>query len=610
MKPADQKQKKSPIEAVIPRGFLFFSKGQTAARKGLGEVLSSGVNFLAITGPSGSGKTTLLDQFRHHLTRNVTLAEISEHQNSSTDVLYDVLVAFGQTPDDIEHSELLKTLFNFLLEQYSQNNKPVLIIDNAETLDHDALMSFHSLSELRSEGNVLLRVILAGESDLVNHLNQAEFGPSAFLNPLIDIEPFTKEETYLYLNKYYHSTDAPKQASFSKHAAKLIHSYSHGNPLAINKLSKWAMKLANWKKKKSVTYYFANKALETAAWAGFAEQFPPVHVKSKAPANPPSAKQSPRIIVFKCNRKIAERSMGKKLVLLGRAPGSTITLRRPSVSRRHACLTIINNQVWIKNLSSTNKTYVNTNSVESHPLQDGDVIRVGDFLVLFLCEDTTTAEAVPRNLKSATKPSEKMEAKHTGSAETVMDIETYIDPKTQEVDIVTEDDTALEPHPKRKKRALSIIERRQRKKQAQMKRRFLIAAAGAGALLGPLLAVMLFFNQGNPDPTLEISAKMNTLESSDEAPPIIKGTELIEEELLETSADDSKIYESIEPPAPNDRLHNLVVEAREYLQRGELSQSLNLIMEGIRLDPENKDLLKLQQEAITQLAESEGKWNN
>jgi hypothetical protein len=33
-------------------------------------------------------------------------------------------------------------------------------------------------------------------------------------------------------------------------------------------------------------------------------------------------------------------------------------------------------------------------------------------------------------------------------------------------------------------------------------------------------------------------------------------------------------------------------------------------MEGIRLDPENKDLLKLQQEAITQLAENEGKWNN
>jgi hypothetical protein len=143
-----------------------------------------------------------------------------------------------------------------------------------------------------------------------------------------------------------------------------------------------------------------------------------------------------------------------------------------------------------------------------------------------------------------------------------------------------------------------------------MKRRFLIAAAGAGALLGPLLAVMLFFNQGNPDPTLEISAKMNTLESSDESPPIIKGSELLEEELSETSTDDSKIYESIEPPAPNDRLHNLVTEAREYLQRGELSQSLNLIMEGIRLDPENKDLLKLQQEAITQLAESEGKWNN
>jgi len=621
MKPANQNKNNDQSLEAIPVSFLFFSKGQTAARKGLGEILTRGVNFLAITGPLGSGKTTLLNQLTQHLTRNVTLARIIEYKNSSEDILYDVLIAFGQAPGDLNHSELLKALFNFLLEQHSQNNKPVLIVDNAETLNHDALMSFHSLSDLRSEGNILLRVVLAGSSDLLQNSNQPSFVPSIFPIPVIQIEPFTEDETYRYLNKNYRVANTSKQVTFSKRAAKLIHSYCRGNPLATNKLSGWALRLAKWKNRKRVTYYFANKAVKTPVWARFSEQFPPVHTKNEGIATSSTSQQLPKVIIFKCNQRVAEHDLGKKLVLLGRARGSTVVLRRPSVSRRHACLTILNNQVWIKNLSHTNNTFVNAKPIENHPLRDGDIIRIGDFLVFFLYEGTAVTAVVPGNMESIPETSKKKGAESTGSVETILDVDSGVGPKAPEVTVVPEENISVEPSRTRKKRSLSITERRNRREQKRTRRWLLTAAAGVVALLGPMLAVMFFLEPGNIGPTIEVPAKMDTLsstqtpmnkiqrvENDSELLAVEKTSESIEELEVDTSLANPSNME-LEPSVVNNHLQNIIIEAGKHLQRDEISQSLNLIIEGVRLDPENKDLLQLQVQTMARLVKKEQEWN-
>ncbi len=648
MKPADQKQNNKHSKDALPAGFLFLSKGQTAARKALGEIVSNDTNFLAITGPSGSGKTTLLNQFTQHLPSNVTLAQIIGYQKPSEGILHDVLIAFGQIPSNIDHSALLKALFDFLLEQHSQNKKPVLIIDKAETLAQDVLISFHSLSDLRSEGNVLLRVIFAGNTDFILHSSQGEFGSSTFLQPLIHIDPFTEAETYRYINRHYRLANRTKQISFSKRAAKLIYDYCHGNPLATYKLSGWALRLANWKKKKQVTHYFASKALKTPAWARFSEQFTPVHVENADQATSSTPKKRPKVIIFKCNQRIAEHDLHKKLVLLGRASGSTVVLRRPSVSRRHACLTILNHQVWIKNLSRTNKTYVNAEPIENHPLRDGDIIRIGDFLIFFIYEDTIATEAIPKSMKSTTPdPSNILEPELAGSAEPGVDTdvdadtdadadadadaETKINPVTPEVVIVPEENISVEASSShtRKKRSLSVTERRNRKTQEHNKRWFLTAAAGIIALLGPMLAVIFLFGEKSTESPIEILAKMdkpssveiseNTLQPAANDPELLAVEETPEpdpiyaDEKPKSSEPDvsssNVVHQNLDLSAPNDQLQSLIIEVREHFQNDELSQGLNLIIEGVKLEPENKDLLQLQVKYITRLAEKEQEWN-
>jgi len=437
MKPADKKQIKGSSKTKLPSEFLFLSQGQTEARKKIGEAISGETHFVAITGPSGSGKTMLLEQFAQHLGKNVTLARISHYENSSANVLRDVLTAFGQHPGDLGTSkdQDFKELLDFLLYQDSKNKKTVLMVDNAETMDHETLFSFYSLSELRSEGKGLLSIMLAGDIDWALQLSHPESGQSAFPSTPTEITPFTETETYLYLQKSLQIVNPSEQTPVSKRGAKLIHFYSCGNPLAIKKLSDLALQLANLKGKNKLTHQFAMKAVKTAQWVKFSEQFPPVHTRKETSESITSPEGQAKVILFKCNQKVAEHNIGKKLFSLGRAPTNTLTLRRPTVSRRHACLTILNNQVWIKNIGETNSTYVNAKSIKNTPLSDGDIIRVSDFLLLFIYEnnDSTRVETIPTTTVLSTeeksnKPSDPTHQEIHKTSENLDSSETIVEP--------------------------------------------------------------------------------------------------------------------------------------------------------------------------------------
>jgi pSer/pThr/pTyr-binding forkhead associated (FHA) protein/type II secretory pathway predicted ATPase ExeA len=437
MKPADKKQIKNSSKTKPSSEFLFLSQGQADARKKIGETISGETHFVAIIGPSGSGKTMLLEQFAQHLEQNVTLARISHYENSSVNVLHDVLTAFGHPPGNLGTSkdQNLKELLDFLLGQDSKNKKTVLMIDNAETMDHETLFSFYSLSELRSEGKGLLSIVLAGDVDWALQLNHPESGQSAFPSTPTEITPFTETETYLYLQKFLRIANPSEQTSVSKRGAKLIHFYSCGNPLAIKKLSDWALQFANLKGENKLTQQFAMKAVKTAQWVRFSEQFQPVHARKETSESTPPSEGQAKVILFKCNQKVSEHNLGKKLFSLGRAPTNTLTLRRPTVSRRHACLTILNNQVWIKNLGTTNSTYVNAQSIKNTPLSDGDIIRVSDFLLLFIYEsnDTTGVEAIPTTAalsaeEKSNKPSDPTHQEVHKAPENLDSSETIVEP--------------------------------------------------------------------------------------------------------------------------------------------------------------------------------------
>src|SRR6056297_885551 len=73
-------------------------------------------------------------------------------------------------------------------------------------------------------------------------------------------------------------------------------------------------------------------------------------------------------------------------VTIGRNPGNIIRINNPSVSRRHTKFVYGNGVCTLYDLNSSNGTYVNGMRIQSQVLEDGDLVRVGEFPLEFVAD--------------------------------------------------------------------------------------------------------------------------------------------------------------------------------------------------------------------------------
>ena len=70
--------------------------------------------------------------------------------------------------------------------------------------------------------------------------------------------------------------------------------------------------------------------------------------------------------------------------ILGRGEGSDIIINDPEVSRKHSAIDIYENKFVIRDLESTNGTYLNDTRIKEDLLKEGDRIRIGNTLLTFV----------------------------------------------------------------------------------------------------------------------------------------------------------------------------------------------------------------------------------
>lgn len=85
-----------------------------------------------------------------------------------------------------------------------------------------------------------------------------------------------------------------------------------------------------------------------------------------------------KLIIESNGSSIEGFSLDKECVTIGRKPDNDIELNNLSVSGHHAQVITILNESFLKDLNSTNGTFVNTNLIRKFALRNGDVIRIGE----------------------------------------------------------------------------------------------------------------------------------------------------------------------------------------------------------------------------------------
>lgn len=221
--------------------FLYLSKQHQAALNMLEYGLHNQAGITVINGEVGSGKTTLVRRILQDVDQTLTVGLISNAHAAFGDLLMWVLNAFAIECDAVDKASRYQAFVDFLIQEYSENRRTVLIIDEAQNLDAQALEELRLLSNINADKYLLLQLILIGQPELLDMLRKPELRQLA-QRVSVDyrLKPLKYKEAVNYIRHRLQVAGGSPEL-FDKYAIAVIFYYSQGVPRLINTLCDFAL---------------------------------------------------------------------------------------------------------------------------------------------------------------------------------------------------------------------------------------------------------------------------------------------------------------------------------------------------------------------------------
>jgi general secretion pathway protein A len=232
-----------PFSLTPDPRFLYRSESHDVALQQVWQAIRRKEGFIVLTGDIGTGKTTLCRTVLEQFDPTTFTALILNPFLSIEELLGEVLLSFGVTSKEAARSgrlasatkhELIRTLHDFLLSLVPLHGSAVLIIDEAQHLSMEVLEEIRILSNLETNEQKLLQIVLVGQLNLLDALHHAKLRQ---LNQRISIrcllKPLNREEVEAYIT---HRLWVARGSSvtFAPRALDLVHAISGGVPRIIN----------------------------------------------------------------------------------------------------------------------------------------------------------------------------------------------------------------------------------------------------------------------------------------------------------------------------------------------------------------------------------------
>ncbi|CAN5291573.1 hypothetical protein BH24PSE2_BH24PSE2_18370 [soil metagenome] len=366
--------------------FVYWSKQHSRAKAYMESTIWLTDGFVVITGEIGSGKTTLIQSFLSELEDDVVFAQVSQTQISPVQFLQAVLVEFGFQPFKKRKAELLDMLNMYLIEQFAEGRKVVLIIDEAQNLSTKVLEEIRLLSGVETHKEKVLRIILAGQPELNQTLDSPELVQLAQRVRLrFHLGPLTSRETRAYIQHRLDIAGAGGREIFSEETHSIINRYCGGIPRLINTLCDTAMLCAYADEVHTVTAEYIRSAIEELQWVEFSERPSGFSGHGTDPSVTGSLVIG-KLLVAQNGQPTGEIPLTCGRLIIGRTSDNDLRLNSKFVSRHHAQIITDMQHSILEDLNSTNGVYIRQQRVKKHRLRDGDIIQIGKHEVRYVDE--------------------------------------------------------------------------------------------------------------------------------------------------------------------------------------------------------------------------------
>jgi general secretion pathway protein A len=190
--------------------------------------------FLLILGDPGTGKTTLLKVFLEKWKSRAETAIILTPRLSPEECLISIAEDLKINLENKNKNEIIKSLRDFVTRKSQEDKRVIIIIDEAQNLPAETLEELRLLSNLETDKDKLIQIILLGQPELESKLMTDKLRQlNQRISTRIHLRHFGYGETMDYID-YRVITAGKKKLQINKKVGKLIHKYSNGTPRLIN----------------------------------------------------------------------------------------------------------------------------------------------------------------------------------------------------------------------------------------------------------------------------------------------------------------------------------------------------------------------------------------
>lgn len=230
-----------PFALTPDPAFLYASRQHAMALTMLEYGLESQAAFSLLTGDVGSGKTTLVRKLLRQLCGQVVVGLISNTHCRFKSINGWALSALGIAPNDDSDIAIYEALVDSFVREYARGRRTLLIFDEAQNLSIDALEELRLLSNVNSEKDLVLQILLVGQPELRVNLSRPELRQFAQrVSVDFHLRPLEREETHAYIHHRL-TVAGGDSALFSPEAVEIMHAQTNGVPRLLNQLGDIAL---------------------------------------------------------------------------------------------------------------------------------------------------------------------------------------------------------------------------------------------------------------------------------------------------------------------------------------------------------------------------------
>ena len=229
--------KEKPFDLHPDPDYLYMSKVHENAYVHLEYAILENKGVVVVTGEIGSGKTTLINYLLDKIGTNINVGLINNTNILPAEFLKMICKEFELNPKTDDKADLIDVFSGHLINKYATGERVVLIIDEAQNLTNDTMEEIRMLSNIETEKNHLIQIILVGQPELkfkLQQMNLKQFVQRVTVH--CHLKGLRKQEVREYINHRLEIGGSNRHDIFNKETIERIAVYSRGIPRLINVL--------------------------------------------------------------------------------------------------------------------------------------------------------------------------------------------------------------------------------------------------------------------------------------------------------------------------------------------------------------------------------------